>query len=127
MGKAGSFGGDALEDVVKAKCAQQRLETADTLRNVRGQQSQPGNHRLWRRDCLNNDCLVSTQMRNCCWPKGVVITINKLSGLQLLLQLQSTVKTTSYDAFVIYVIHLAFNDGYYVACQWSDKYVGQCK
>ena len=35
MGKAGSFGGDALEDVVKAKCAQQRLETADTLRNVR--------------------------------------------------------------------------------------------
>ena len=40
MGKAGSFGGDALEDVVRAKCAQQRLETADTLRNVRGQQSQ---------------------------------------------------------------------------------------
>ena len=40
VGKAGSFGGDALEDVVKAKSAQQRLETADTLRNVRGQQSQ---------------------------------------------------------------------------------------
>ena len=40
MGKAGSFGGDALEDVVKAKCAQQRLETAATLRNVRGQQPQ---------------------------------------------------------------------------------------
>ena len=55
----------------------------------------------------------------------MVITINKLSGLQLLLQLQSTVYTTSYDAFVFYVIYLAFNDGYHVACQWSDKYVGR--
>lgn len=29
----------------------------------------------------------------------------------MLLQLQSNVNTTSYDAFVIYVIHLAFNYG----------------
>ena len=104
------------------------------------------NHRLWRRDCLKNDCVVSAQMGNYCWPKGVVAkreklqvqlgngaittmkrNASKLSGLSIVTSMQSTANTTSYDAFVIYFIYLVFNDGYYVACQWSDKYVGQCK
>ena len=86
------------------------------------------NHLLWRRDCLNNDCVVSSQMGNYCWPKGVVAKREKLqvqlgNGAITRIKrnasklLQSTVNTTSFDAFVIYVIYLAFNDGYYVACQ----------